>query len=47
MSHLLNEFLYDVPDKIGENAKVMITKDMVVEKLEPLMKSRDLSQFIL
>lgn len=47
MSHLLNEFLFDVPDKIGENAKVVITRDMVVEKLEPLMKSRDLSQFIL
>jgi ATP-dependent HslUV protease ATP-binding subunit HslU len=47
MSHLLNEFLFDVPDKIGENAHVVITKEMVEEKLSTLVKNRDLSQFIL
>lgn len=47
MSQLLNEFLYDVPDIIGPNAKITITKEMVQEKLESLVKNRDLSQYIL
>ena len=47
MSHLLNEFLYDVPDKIGPNAKIVITKEMVNEKLAKLVKNKDLSQYIL
>jgi ATP-dependent HslUV protease ATP-binding subunit HslU len=47
MSQLLNEFLYDVPDVIGPNAQIVITKDMVKEKLSGLVKNRDLSQFIL
>lgn len=47
MSRLLNEFLYDVPEVIGPNAKISITKEMVVEKLASLMKNKDLSQYIL
>ena len=47
MSHLLNEFLYDVPDKIGPNAKIVITKEMVNEKLAKLVKNKELSQYIL
>ncbi len=47
MSHLLNEFLFDVPDKIGPNAQIVITKDLVQEKLSSLVKNRDLSQYIL
>jgi len=47
MSHLLNEFLFDVPDKIGANAKLVITKELVEEKLSSLVKNKDLSQFIL
>jgi ATP-dependent HslUV protease ATP-binding subunit HslU len=47
MSRLLNEFLYDVPEVIGPNAKISVTKEMVVEKLSSLMKNRDLSQYIL
>jgi ATP-dependent HslUV protease ATP-binding subunit HslU len=47
MSKLLNEFLYDVPEVIGANAKISITKEMVVEKLKVLMKNKDLSQYIL
>lgn len=47
MSQLLNDFLFDVPEVIGANAKVLITQDMVREKLAPLMKNRDLSQYIL
>ncbi|WP_027003880.1 ATP-dependent protease ATPase subunit HslU [Hugenholtzia roseola] len=47
MSQLLNEFLFDVPDKIGSNAKILITKDLVLEKLQKLVKNRDLSKYIL
>lgn len=47
MSHLLNEILFDVPDKIGANAHVIITKELVQEKLKDLVKNRDLSQYIL
>ena len=47
MSHLLNEFLFDVPDKIGPNAKIVVTKEMVNEKLAELVKNKELSQYIL
>lgn len=47
MSHLLNEFLFEVPDTIGPNSKIMITKEMVTERLSSLVKNRDLSQYIL
>jgi ATP-dependent HslUV protease ATP-binding subunit HslU len=47
MSHLLNDFLFDVPDKIGPNAHLVITKDMVEESLSSLVKNKDLSQYIL
>lgn len=47
MSHLLNDFLFDVPDTIKANSKIMITKEMVEERLSTLVKNRDLSQYIL
>jgi ATP-dependent HslUV protease ATP-binding subunit HslU len=47
MSHLLNEIMFDVPDKIGANAKIIITKEMVNERLSNLVKNKDLSQYIL
>ena len=47
MSQILNEFLFDVPDVIGENAKIIITSKMVDEKLTDLVKDKDLSQYIL
>lgn len=47
MSHLLNEIMFDVPDKIGANAKILITKELVNERLAGLVKNRDLSQYIL
>lgn len=47
MSLLLNEFMFDVPDKIGANAKILVTKDLVQEKLAGMVKNRDLSQYIL
>lgn len=47
MSHLLNDFLFDVPDTIEANSKIMVTKDMVGERLSSLVQNRDLSQYIL
>ena len=47
MSKLLNDFLFDVPDVIGPNAKVVVTRELVDEKLAALVKNRDLSQYIL
>ncbi len=47
MSQLLNEFLFDVPDTIGANAKILITREMVQEKLKGMVKNKDLSQYIL
>ncbi len=47
MSHLLNDFLFEVPDLIGPNSKIRITKGMVQERLSTLVKNRDLSQYIL
>lgn len=47
MSHLLNELLFDVPDKIEPNSKILITKELVDQKLNSLLKNKDLSEFIL
>ncbi|MDF9795909.1 ATP-dependent HslUV protease ATP-binding subunit HslU [Catalinimonas alkaloidigena] len=47
MSRLLNDFLFDVPDKIEPNSKLMVNKDMVRERLENLVQNKDLSQYIL
>ncbi len=47
MSLLLNEFMFDVPDKIGPNAKILVTRQLVEEKLSGMVKNRDLSQYIL
>jgi len=48
MSHLLNDFLFDVPDKIQPKAKIKITKSLVTTCLAELAKNRkDLSEYIL
>jgi ATP-dependent HslUV protease ATP-binding subunit HslU len=47
MSKLLNEFLFDVPDKISANAKISVNAEMVKSKLSGLIKNRDLSEYIL
>ena len=47
MSKLLNEILYDIPDTIGPNAKVVINRDFVQEKLNDLVQDKDLSEYIL
>ncbi|WP_375417100.1 ATP-dependent protease ATPase subunit HslU [uncultured Hymenobacter sp.] len=47
MSRLLNELLFDVPDKIGADSQINITAELVEERLRGMVKNRDLSQYIL
>lgn len=47
MSKLLNDFLFDVPEVIGANAKISVTQELVKEKLANLVKDKDLSRYIL
>ncbi len=47
MSQLLNDFLFEVPDTIGPNAQIVITRELVRERLSKLVQDKDLSQYIL
>lgn len=47
LSRLLNDILFDVPDVIGANAKIVITKEDVNNRLGEMIKDRDLAQYIL
>ncbi len=47
MSKLLNELLFDVPDRIKAGTKVNIDAALVKAKLGDLVKNRDLSEYIL
>jgi len=47
MTQLLSDFLFDIPDKIPPYAKIMVTVEMVNERLQGLIKNHNLSQYIL
>ena len=47
ISHLLNDFLYQMPENSPENKKITVTSQMVQEKLGDLVKDKDLSRYIL
>jgi ATP-dependent HslUV protease ATP-binding subunit HslU len=47
VSHLLNDILFDVPEKIPSGSRIEITREMVSDKLSSLIKNKDLSQYIL
>lgn len=47
MSKLLNDLLFDVPDVIGANAKILVNKEFVEEKLGNVVQNKDLSEYIL
>ena len=46
LTTLLDEILFDVPDKLPKG-KVLITSEFVKDKLDKIVKDRDLSKFIL
>lgn len=47
MSKLLNELLFDVPDKIPAQSSITVDAAMVKDKLTGLVKNKDLSEYIL
>ena len=47
MSRLLNQFLFDVPDVIEADSKIVIDAAIVKEKLSGLVRNKDLSEYIL
>lgn len=47
ISRLLNEFLFDVPDRIKPGATLEVNKKMVEERMKGLSKNKDLSEYIL
>ena len=46
LTTLLDEILFDVPDKLPADV-VKITPEIVKEKLDAIVKNRDLSKYIL
>ncbi len=47
MSSLLNEILFDMPDKLAPGSKFMVTPQLVEQRLSSLVENRDLSRYIL
>lgn len=47
LSYLLNDFLFDVPDRIGSGQKIAVTKALVRERLTKIADKKDVSQYIL
>lgn len=47
ISKLLNEFLFDVPDRIKADTEIVVTREMVLSRLSTLVKNKDLSEYIL
>jgi len=47
VSQLLNEFLYQIPENSPEGNKILVTKQMVQERLGSLVQNKDLSRYIL
>ncbi|MCB0750867.1 MAG: HslU--HslV peptidase ATPase subunit, partial [Ignavibacteriae bacterium] len=46
LTTLLEDILFDVPDKMPD-AEIKVTGSMVNEKLDKIVKNRDLSKYIL
>ncbi|WP_151087301.1 ATP-dependent protease ATPase subunit HslU [Hymenobacter baengnokdamensis] len=47
MSRLLNELLFDVPDKLPAGTQLTITPQLVEERLRSMVKNSDINQYIL
>lgn len=47
ISRLLNEYLFDVPDKIKPGTSLEIGRSLVDEKMKGILKNKDLSEYIL
>ena len=47
LTQLLNDYLFEIPDTIPKDSKVVVTKAMVHKNLKDLLKNRDMSHYIL
>jgi len=47
MSQLLNDYLFQMPENLREGMQIEITKEIVLGRLQNLVKNRDLSHYIL
>lgn len=47
ISRLLNEYLFDVPDRIKPGSSLEVTRTLVEERMKGITKNRDLSEYIL
>ena len=47
ISQLLNEYLFQIPEQKPQQDKLLVTKQMVQEKLGSLVQDKDLSRYIL
>lgn len=47
VSQLLNEYLFQIPENTPEGDKIVITKEIVQQKLGGLVQDKDLSRYIL
>lgn len=47
MSKLLNDYLFQMPENLSGGMKVEITREIVLNRLQNLVKNRDLSHYIL
>ena len=47
MSQLLNDYLFQMPENLTEGMQIEITREIVLGRLQNLVKNRDLSHYIL
>lgn len=47
LTTLLEDILFEVPDNVPENRKIVVDADMVEQRLNSIAQNRDLSQYIL
>ncbi|NOT74157.1 MAG: ATP-dependent protease ATPase subunit HslU [Cyclobacteriaceae bacterium] len=47
MSRILNDFLFNIPDDIKAGTQLSITQEMVKDKMNGLLKNKNLSEYIL
>ena len=47
MSHVLGDFLFDIPDKAFPNNEILIDKNLITSSILKVSKNKDLSEYIL
>jgi len=47
LTTLLEDILFEVPDNVPEDRKIVVDADLVEQRLSGIVQNRDLSQYIL